>query len=335
MSLHTLGGYAPMALDAAGVASGQAFLVGELEKRDPRLLEPLTSVTWMRDVVALTGGGYVDFTSNYFVDYASSGANQWGIIAGETNNIPIVQANISKEIYRVFTWANNIKVPYLDEQRMQQIGRSLDQIFNDGLRLNWNKMLDQNTYYGFPEFGTTGLVNDPNITESLAPANGTGGLRTWASKTADEILTEINDVLVYTWAQSQYDLTGMANHVLLPPAVFSMLNTRLVSSAGSISILEYLKRNNIATSQGRELVIVPSRQCIGSGLPVTSGGPASNRMVAYVNQEDRVCMDLPVPLTRALTAPDPNQIAYITNYIGLVGQVKFKYYQCAYYLDGI
>ena len=41
----------------SAIASGLAFLNGELEKRDPKLYEPLTSVTWMRDIVADTVDG--------------------------------------------------------------------------------------------------------------------------------------------------------------------------------------------------------------------------------------------------------------------------------------
>lgn len=335
MGIHSVGGYAPMALDSAGMASGQAFLVGELEKRDPRLLEPLTSVTWMRDIVAATGGGYVEFTSNYFVDYATSGANQHGIIGGETNNIPIIQANVTKDTYPVFTFANNIKVPFLDQQRMNQIGRSLDQIFDEGLRLNYNKALDQNVYQGFSDFGTTGLVNNPNVTASVAPLNEAGTSRKWVDKSPTEIMADVNNVLVATWAASQYDITGMANHILIPPADFAYINTTLVSTAGSISILEYLKRNNIATSQGRSLEILPSRWTIDAGVTTITGDNPSDRLVAYCNDENRVCFDLPVPLTRAMTQPDVNQLSYLTAYIGLIGVVKFKYYQCAYYLDGI
>lgn len=333
--VHSLGGFSPMALDAAGVASGQAFLVGELEKRDPNLMEPLTSVTWQRDIVADTGGGYVEYTSNYFVDYKTAGANQWGIIAGETNNIPLIQANISKDVYRVFNWANNIKVPFMDQQRMQQVGRSLDQIFDDGLRLNYNKTLDKNAYEGFTEYGTTGLVNNPDVVSSLAPLNAGNTSRKWIDKTPTEILSDVDGLIESTWARSEYDLTGMANHILVPPEQFAYINRTVISAAGSQSILNYLLTNNIATNQGRQLVIVPSRWCIGAGVPVTSGGPDSDRMVAYVNQENRVSMDLPVPLTRAMTQPDVNQLAYLTAYIGLIGQVKIKYFTAIEYLDGI
>ena len=42
-------GFATM--DAAGIASGQAFLTSELEKRDTLIRTPLTSFTYGRDTV--------------------------------------------------------------------------------------------------------------------------------------------------------------------------------------------------------------------------------------------------------------------------------------------
>ena len=90
------------AMDAAGIATGMAFLEGELEKRDPKVREPLTSVTWPRDIVAQTGGGWVDFTSTLDVSYATTGANDQSLVGGATNDINLVQANVNKDIYKCF-----------------------------------------------------------------------------------------------------------------------------------------------------------------------------------------------------------------------------------------
>jgi hypothetical protein len=122
-------------LDAA-IGQGMAFLVGELEKRDPKLYEPLTSVTWTRDIVAKTGGGWVEFTSNYFADYAGAGSAENGIIGGSTNNIPVMQADISKDVWKVVTWANVLKIPFVDQAKLQGIGRSLEDILDKGVKLN-------------------------------------------------------------------------------------------------------------------------------------------------------------------------------------------------------
>ena len=49
------GGALPV-MDEAGIASGQAFLVSELEKRDPLIRKPLSSITYPRDIPVSVGG---------------------------------------------------------------------------------------------------------------------------------------------------------------------------------------------------------------------------------------------------------------------------------------
>lgn len=333
---HTITSMAPMAMDAAAAEGSMAFLTGELEYRDPRLLEPLTSVTWMRDIVAQTGGGYVDRTSNYYVNYATTGANQWGIVGTETNAIPIIQANITKDTFPVWMWANIIRVGLVDQQKMQQVGRSLDQIYDEGLRLNYNKTLDQNVYLGFSNVNSYGLVNNTSVAQSFAPATGTGSSRLWINKTPSQILLDFNNQLNNAWAASNYDLTGMPNHVLLPPLIYSYLVNQPASSSVVVeSILSYLEKNNIAKERGIDLKIEPCRQCIGAGLPLTTGGASTQRMVSYVNDIDRVQFNITVPLTRSLTQPSVQEMAYLTAYLSYIGPTKFKYFQCVNYLDGI
>ncbi|WP_027633378.1 DUF2184 domain-containing protein [Clostridium hydrogeniformans] len=316
------------ALDAASDGSGMAFLVGELEKRDAKLNEPLTSVTWMRDIVAKTGGGWIENTSNLFVDYATTGGNNYGLIRGQTNNIPVMQANTSKDTFKVFPWSNILKVPFIDQQKMQSIGRSLDSILDDGIRLNYNKTIDYMVYRGVEEEEVYGLVNNTAITITSV-AKGEKGKSEWATKTADEILDDINTVLTEAWTNSEYDLGGMPNHILISPQQYTYIATRKVSEAGNVSILTYLLENNIAKNQGVELAIVPCRWCVGAGLNKT------NRMVAYVNDESKTLIDIPVPIMRAMTQPSVGDVAYLTAYMANIGQTKFLYTQCVLYADGI
>lgn len=316
------------ALDAAGIATGMAFLEGELEKRDPKIREPLTSVTWPRDIVAETGGGWVDFTSTMNVDYATSGANDGSLVGGATDVITTVQANVNKDIFRVFTWAQAMKIPFVDSQKFQTIGRSIDSILDKGIRLNYNKSIDQLVYQGFKNVGITGLVNDDNVVSSLAP-NGASGDTLWSSKTVDEILWDINKALVEAWAASEYDESAIANHILLPPAKYAYIQSTRIGTSGDESILSYIVKNNLAANQGKSLTIVPCRWCTGAG----TGG--KDRMVVYVNDKDFLYFDLPVPLTRAMTQPVALQFAYVTIYAAQMGQIKWMYYQPARYVDGI
>lgn len=315
-------------LDAAGISTGMAFLEGELEKRDPKIREPLTSVTWPRDIVAESGGGWVDFTSTMNVDYATSGGNDNSLVGGAADVISLVQANINKDVYKVFTWAQGMKIPFVDSQKFQTIGRSIDSILDRGVRLNYNKSVDQLVYRGFTSVGFTGLVNDVNIVRSTAP-NGAAGSPLWQNKTVDEILWDVNKTLTEAWAASEYDESAIPNHLLLPPDKYAYIVSTRIGTSGNENILDYLLRNNLATNRGGNLYIAPCRWCSGAGTGKT------DRMVAYVNDRDKVYFDLPVPLTRAMTQPVALQFAYITIYAAQMGQVKWLYYQPARYMDGI
>jgi hypothetical protein len=316
-------------LDAVGSATSLAFLIGELEKQDPRLLEPLTSITAPRDIDMKPGGGWVSLTSNVFVDYATSGNQEDAIIGGETTNIPVSQANITKDVFKVFTFAEILRVPLFDDLRLQQIGRSLTQILDDGLRLNHSKLIDQNAYIGIAKGNVYGLVNNPDVTASSV-ANNSGGTSTlWKNKTATEIMYDINTIISQTWANSEYDLTGMATHILIDPENYAYLCNTPVTTAGVDSILTYLLKNNIAVNQGKKLEIYPCRWCLGAGTGSTQ------RMVAYVKAENRVNMDLTVPLSRVMTAPNVQSGSYETLFASQFSQIKFLYLQCCEYGDGI
>lgn len=327
---HTMFDGAPLmqTIDSSTIASGLAFLTGELEKRDPKLYEPLTSVTWPRDIVAETGGGWSQFTSNFFVDYATTGSGTSGIIGSEGNDLTLMQANITKDNFKVFTWGQALKIPFVGNEMLKQVGRSLDDILDKGIKLNYNKDIDTMVYEGYDDLDVYGLVNNPNVTAD-AVANGAAGTKAWNTKTADEILVDINDCLLQTWIASEYDTEGMANHVLIPPTQYAYIVTRKVSEAGNVSILQYILENNIAKNQGIDIEIVPCRWCAGAGASST------DRMVAYKNDKDKVRIDLPVTLSRVMTQPSVKDLAYLTAYTAQIGQVKIMYNQCIRYKDAI
>ncbi|CAI3546530.1 hypothetical protein CNEO2_1500001 [Clostridium neonatale] len=231
-------------------------------------------------------------------------------------------------MYRTFLWSNALKIPFVDQQRMQGIGRSLDAILDNGIRLNYNKSIDLMVYKGVEEEKVYGLVNDPNVVTTTAK-NGASGKATWKDKTPDEILNDVNTAITDAWTHSEYDNSGIPNHILISPQNYAYIVSQKVSEAGNVSILTYLLENNIAKNQGVDLAIEPSRWCVGAGTGKT------DRMVCYVNDESKVLIDILQPLMRAMTQPSVENIAYMTAYMANIGQVKFLYYQCVNYTDGI
>lgn len=311
-------------------AGGMAFLVGELEKREEKLHEPLSAVTWPRDIPVKTGGGFVDSVASFNVSYGSTGGTDGGLLGQDSNELPVIQADIGKDNVPTFIWGHILKVPLIDQEKLQKVGRSLDQIYDKGLRLAHDKKLDENTYYGFPTHGTHGLVNDPRITTVSAAPHTSGGTDTdWNSKTPDEILADINNGLQRTIAASEYDNRGMANHVLIPWEQFTAITTRKVGTTGDKSILTFLEENNIAAKAGVDLTILPCRQCKGAG----TGN--KDRMVFYRNDEDMVRMNITVPIKRLFTQVSAEHIAYLTPFVTQFSALEWLYLTHALYVDGI
>ena len=237
-------------MDAEGVASGGAFLVSELEKRDPLIRKPLTSVTYPRDIPIQTGGGWVDYVSAMSVAYGITGGSGNGPVqAGGSNGLPVVQASVDKGVYKAHVFAVALRVMFQDMQRANFVGRSLDQLLQDGVRMAYDKHNDENVYVGLSEYETTGLINNPDATVSTV-ADGAKGNGNWATKTPDEILMDINTAITETWAQGEYDLGAMPNHILLPYEEYTDILTRKVSELATETIFDYVMRNNVAVKNG-------------------------------------------------------------------------------------
>lgn len=322
-------GIVPMTLDAAGISSGQAFLESELEKRDTLLRTPLTSFTYSRDVNVRVGGGWDEFVSAMSVGYGVSGGSDAGLISAPgADGIPMVQPNFDKNIYKTHVVALGSRIKWVDMQRGNMTGRNLDTVVRDGVRLAYDKHMDANLYVGFAEIGTTGLVNNAGVTATTA-AVGAGGTSDWASKTADEILKDVNDAIIDAWEAAEYDLDAIPNHILLPYDQFNALVSTKVSSAADKSIFEYLLENNISKKYGEDLFIGATAYCKGAGTGST------DRMVVYCNKERYCALDELAPLTRAMTTVNTEHFCYDTAYAANVSEFELFYTETAVYIDGI
>ncbi len=316
-------------MDAAGIKSNGAFLVSELEKRDPMIRKPLTSVTYPRDIVIQTGGGWVDYVSAMSVAYGiTGGSGSSPVQAGGANGIPTVQANVEKGVYKAHTFAVALRVMFQDMQRANFIGRSLDQLLQDGVRTVFDKHQDQNIYVGLEEYGYTGIINNPNATESTV-ADGASGNGNWKGKTPAEILADVNTALITTWEQAGYDNAAIPNHILLPYEEYNYILNTPMSDLATKSIYDYIMENNIAAKNGGDLFIGATQWCKGAG----TGG--TDRMVVYVNHERYLKADELVPLSRIMSAPNVANVCYDTAFMANLSEPQVMYPQTITYWDQI
>lgn len=318
-------------MDDAGIASGQAFLTSELEERDMMVRTPLTSFTYSRDIPIRVGGGWAEFVSAMQVGYGITGGSGDNLVtAGAANGIPMVQADFSKGLFKAHMIAAGTRVQWIDMQRGNMTGRNLDSLLRDGLRMTYDKHMDENTYAGFKIYDTTGLLNDPDVLITDAAATGTSSGTTFKSKTPDQILADINDAILTAWAQAEYDLDAIPNHIIMPYEQYNYLATTRVSELAEKTILTFLLDNNVAKQNGSDLFIGATNWCKGAGAD-----GSDDRMAVYCNKERYLAMDELVPLTRAMTSPNTAYFCYDTAYAGNVSETEIFYVETMVYVDGI
>ena len=314
----------------SAIASGCAYLESELEKREPKVREPLSSITYTRDVPIKVGGGWVEYVSALNIDFGVTGGSENGpVTASGANGSPIVQMNLEKDTFGTHVFSTILRVPFVDSQRMQVTGKSLDALLSDGVRLVYDKHMDANAYVGMSQYGTKGLLNNSNVTAAYVANNAAGTSRAWSAKSADEILADVNSAIVAVWAAGGYDLSALPNHIIIPHEQYNIIATTKVSGQADKTILEFLLDNNIAKRNGGNLVIAGCPLCKGAGAS------SSDRMVVYCHNERFLAMEELVPLHRAMTQPNVEALAYDSVYMANISELELFYTQTIRYYDGI
>lgn len=313
--------------------SALAYYVNQLDNLDKRLYEPLVSVSWGRDI-KLRSGITMSNESTSFIRSAfgaggtlsnslTLGGNMpW--ISPEATAIPGVSINGERVVFPLRLLAREVSFTSVELERSQLTGQPIDTQKADALNILYQMNTDQMAYVGSSDVGATGMLNDASVTASTV-ATGAAGSTTWATKSPDEILADVNTLLTATWKAAAYAVCP--GKLLLPPVQFSQIASAKVSSAGNVSVLKFLQENSIALKvNGKELDIQPVKWLPGLG----SAG--SDRMVAYTNEENRIRFPM-VPIRRETAYYQG--IRFIAPYLWAFGQVEMVYPETVQYADGI
>lgn len=302
--------------DAAGV-----FLIGELERLDQRLNLPLVSYKWSRDMPLRSDVSIADEISSFTnTDFAAAGGpnpNGKDWIGKNTTAIAGVNLNIERTAQPLELWGMELGWTLPELASAMQAGRPVDSQKYDGMQLKYNMDVDEQVYIGDVDKGMPGLLNLPSVMPIAAAAAWT------ATTDPDVIVQDINMVLSSAWVSSGYAVCP--SKIGLAPELFSLLVSKKVSSAGNISVLEYVKINTIAFQEnGEPLEIVSMKWASKRG----TGG--AHRIVAYTQDEQYIRF----PLVPLLSTPlEYRGLHQLTTYYGRLGQVETPYSNTIAYLD--
>lgn len=310
--------------DAAG-----AWLVGELERLYPKLYEPLASVTFHQHLQFRPDIGMWDeFHSFARIAYAAPGAGQlvtnWS--DGIGTEVLGIDVETEKLVGGIKAWRRKLSYSVEELQKSIQLNRPLDQQKLAALMLAYSMDMDRMAYVGDVGAGFGGLFNAAEVTNLAPVANGAGGTPDADSKTPEEILGDVNEVIQSAWEQSAY--TSAPETLLISPRLFTSLNRRLMPGPVAMSVLTYLKDNTLLNRlTGKPLDIQPVKWAAGIG----AGG--SDRMTAYTNDVDKVRMIGMVP--QPLGQLEIKDAAFHQHYRATWGGLEIVYPETMAYRDGL
>jgi hypothetical protein len=218
---------------------------------------------------------------------------------------------------------------YTDEElaQAQMLGMPLESDKASTARRAAEEFIDRVALFGDTSANFTGLVNNATVTAGTAPADGAASATTFLSKTADQVLRDVNGTLTGIWTGSLY--VEMADTLLLPYSVIVALSQRRVTDQNSMTIMDWIQQKNVYTLEtGRPLTIRGLR-----GLE-TAGAGGTARMVAYLRDPGVLKMYMPMPF-KFLPVWRKGPISYEVPGIFRLGGVDVKRPLAMRYLDGI
>lgn len=163
----------------------------------------------------------------------------------------------------------------------QMAGKPLSQMRANAARRAIEELLNNICLFGHADSGLYGLLTHPNIPVSDVP-NGAALSPEWSTKTADEILDDINAIFSEINANTQGK--ERANTLLLPLAQWNLIFTKRIPDL-SMTIAQLVIQNSPYLRSASDIVAVP--QLAGAG---TAG---VDLMVAYPKDPMKVEFEIP------------------------------------------
>ncbi|KRB26320.1 DUF2184 domain-containing protein [Mesorhizobium sp. Root172] len=310
--------------DAQQVA--MSFLI-----RQASLIEPTVYAIRYQDIqypslvpVDTSAPEWIQSVTYFSMD--SVGQAQW--FNGNAHDVPKVE--LTREKFETTVSMAAIGYGYNLEElgTAQLLGMNLSNDKASAARRVAEEKIDSVAFVGDAGKGFLGLVNSTTPTATTAPADGTGSATTFASKTPDQILRDINGQLtgIFTGTLG----AEIADTILLPYSVLLDISTRRIDAVNQTTILEWAMKNNIYTLvTGQPLTIRGM-----FGYLDTSGAGGTKRMVAYRRSPEVLKFHMPMSF-RFLPAWQTGPIKFDVPGIFRLGGVDIRRPKSIRYLDGI
>lgn len=306
-------------------AAGNAFFERELAVIKSRTYDVVYPALKGTELVPVNTDGGPGAEIIVYRSYSALGLAK--IIANYADDLP--RADVQGEEFTSPIRSIGASYGYtVQEIRASQLaGKSLEQRKANAARLAMERKINRIIWTGDAEAGLTGFVNNPNVTRVSAPADGSGGATTFASKTPAQILRDLNN-LVNNINTLTYGAEA-ADTLILPLAQYNYLSITPYSTYSDRSILNFFLDNSPFIKR-----VVWANEMKDAGIGVDAGVSAGEDIaIAFNYDPDKISFAMPVPFEQ-FPAQERN-LEFVINCHARVGGVLIYYPLSVAILEGI
>ncbi len=174
-------------------------------------------------------------------------------------------------------------------------------------------------FTGDADHGLPGLISNTNVPEVTLLADGTGSSKTFASKTADKIVRDVNALVNKIISQSKG--VHRATEVWMPVEQYALIATTQNSTASDTTILQFLQQVHPGVTF-RQVVELDG-----------AGASGADRMYAIENSRDNWAIE--IPMMMKMYSPQQKGLEFEVPVESRFGGVIIEYPLSMCFSDGI
>lgn len=286
----------PAALLARMDAGETAFLERQLESVEARIYEKKLRELKYRELIPISNrDGAGAQTITYYL-YTKVGMAK--IIANPSDDLPRSDVFASRFTQPVHVIGTSFAYSTQDLRRAMFAQVPLEMFKVDAARRSIREKENSITWSGDSVHGITGLFGNTNITNTQAPLNAGATSRTWALKTADEIIADILSIV--TTVRTLTNGIHQVNTMLLPITQYNKIAGTPRATQSDTTILAFiLKENNVYGLTKVDWLT----ELAGSGTGVTDQ--------AFAYERDPEVLELRIPMEMVTHPPQMRGLEFV------------------------
>lgn len=218
------------------------------------------------------------------------------LVASYADDLPRADIKGTKVTVSVYSAGTSYGYSTQDIRAAKMKGLPLDARRALSARRANDTFINKIAFKGDKEGRIVGILDNPNITTSVVPADGSNNSTKWADKTPEQVLRDMNDAV-----SGIVDLTNgveIPDTMVLPIKQYNYIANTVVPNTAGESILTNFKKNNQYIKN-----IVSAVEMKGAG----SGGEDVG--LIYRKDIDAVSLEIPMPFTQY--APQARSLEFV------------------------